>query len=111
MSYAGPVSRPRDPRTTQLSADDSGWQQLATFGAGLALGIAVGAGAALLSAPRSGAETREVIATGVERARRSTVRRSRDAWDELRDEIRQATRTLRRRRARRDLERDADLGI
>jgi hypothetical protein len=39
------------------------------------------------------------------RLKRGTKRRSRDAWDELRDEIRGVKRSLRRRRARRNEER------
>jgi hypothetical protein len=132
MSYAGPASRARGTTPTESArtakssrgaapgrstrdgapsvrpGDDDAWQRLALFGAGLALGIAIGAGAALLTTPRTGAETRATLAAGAGRIRRSTTRRGRDAWDDLRDEIRNATRTLRRRRMRRGLERDAE---
>ena len=128
MSYAGPASRsragatasrtattasgpsrvpaPRRPRPVETGGDTD-WQQVAIFGAGLALGVLVGAGAALLTAPRTGAETRAALAAGARRTRRTAQRRSRDAWDDLRDEIRSATRALRRRqvdRERNDLE-------
>jgi gas vesicle protein len=93
--------------------DDQGqhetdWQQLAIFGAGLALGLALGAGAALLAAPQTGEETRAAIRGRVRRIKRTTGRRSRDAWAELGDELRGAARTLRRRRAKRQLQRELD---
>jgi gas vesicle protein len=134
MSYAGPASRnrgstqgrgpslqgssrPGAPSTgiagapdTQVADDDptheTDWQQLAIFGAGLALGLALGAGTALLTAPQSGEETRAVLKGRVRRIRRSAGRTSRDAWMELGDELRGAARSLRRRRAKRAAERD-----
>jgi hypothetical protein len=134
MSYAGPTPRPHghdkpgygqtasSPRSLggsfggrplDPSNGDSGqersWQHLAIFGAGLALGIAVGAGAALLTAPRTGAETRAALASRVSRVKRSTTRRGRDAWDDLRDELRSARRALKRRKLRRSLERESEL--
>jgi len=105
MSYAGPVNRAK-ASTRPLAAqphDGTDWQQMAIFGTGLALGIALGAGAALLTAPRTGAETRAAFLAGAGRVRRTTARRGRDAWDDLGDEIRSTTRALRRRRARREL--------
>jgi len=54
------------------------------FAAGVLLGIAMGAGVALLLAPHSGADTRRAIARKGRRLRR----RGRDAWDDLRDELR-----------------------
>ncbi|MDB4878858.1 MAG: hypothetical protein JWL60_304, partial [Gemmatimonadetes bacterium] len=103
MSYAGPANRsrastgtaspltgsrepaaarsisPRNHSGVTLSrqpVDEPGtdWQQVAIFGAGLALGIAVGAGAALLTAPRTGAETRASLRAGASRVRRTTSR-------------------------------------
>jgi gas vesicle protein len=125
MSYAGPtrtrgtarsasappVSRSTATRQSARPADrvspgDTDWQQVAIFGAGVALGIAVGAGAALLAAPYSGRETRAVLVAKAGRLGRSTSRRSRDVWDDLRDEIRGAQRALRRRRLRRAAEQD-----
>ena len=109
-SAAAPASRPSSPRRSALvpapNPAETDWLQVAIFGAGLALGIAVGAGAALLAAPRSGAETRAVLLAKAGRVQRSTTRRSRDAWDDLRDEIRDVKRALQRRRLRRDAERD-----
>jgi gas vesicle protein len=134
MSYAGPASRNRGssqsrgptlqgsnrpsglPESTPAADDAPGayledthetdWQQIAIFGAGLALGLALGAGAALLTAPQSGEETRAVLKGRVRRMRRSATRTSRDAWTELADELRGAARSLRRRRAKRSAERD-----
>jgi gas vesicle protein len=85
---------------------DTDWERLAIFGVGLALGIAVGAGAALLTAPQTGAEARTALLAQAGRLKRRTSRRGRDAWDELRDEIRGMRRNLRRRRARRREERE-----
>jgi gas vesicle protein len=128
MSYAGPAksatgaSRSSTPSPGARPADRTGasrptarrlpqtpgetdWQRVALFGVGVALGIAVGAGAALLTAPQSGSETRAALMARAGRLKRGTKRRSRDAWDELRDEIRGVKRSLRRRRARRNEER------
>ena len=90
-----PQHRPPRPRTAigRCDTEEAGghhetdWQQVAIFGAGLALGLALGAGAALLTAPQSGEETRAALRGRVKRMGRTTRRRSRDAWDELRDEL------------------------
>jgi hypothetical protein len=60
------------------------WRRVGLFGAGLAIGLAVGAGAALLLAPQSGEETRELLGAGARRL----GGRAADRWDELRDELR-----------------------
>lgn len=131
MSYAGPASRARgsagrqDPSATSPTrslrpseaaaarrptasaseADEepheTDWRRLAIFGAGLALGLTLGAGAALLVAPQSGEETRSALRSRARRLSRATGRRGQDAWDDLRDELRSAARSVRRRRARR----------
>jgi hypothetical protein len=67
------------------------------FGAGLALGVLVGAGAALLLAPRSGEATRAAIGRGT----RDLTIRAGDAWEDLRDELRLAARRGRKRLRRR----------
>jgi len=124
MSYAGPArasgASHRASRTTlsgggrssrssaaygfaPASADshsETDWQEVALFGAGLAIGVILGAGGALLTAPRTGAETRAALSARAARLRRSTVRSSQDAWDELRDELRQARRNRRDRKRR-----------
>jgi gas vesicle protein len=73
----------------------------AIFAAGVAVGVAVGAGAALLFAPMSGEETRRLIA----RRGRRLGRRGRDAWDDLAFELKSAAKRRRKawreRRARR----------
>jgi gas vesicle protein len=72
----------------------------------LAIGIAVGAGVALLIAPQSGEDTRHAIA----RRGRKLTRRGRDAWDDLRDELRAARRRRRRAKAERaDKERASEV--
>src|SRR5438045_3417323 len=67
MSYAGPAGA-RPPKVTPRPASSgrpidttTDWHQVAIFGAGLAIGIAVGAGVALLTAPQDGAESRADI--------------------------------------------------
>lgn len=107
MSYAGPAgSRPSTPtpaRRRPVPAPDAAtdWHQLAIFGAGLALGIALGAGVALLTAPQAGEESRADIRRHARRTSRALGRRSRNAWLDLRDEWLGASDSLRRRRARR----------
>ncbi len=87
MAYAGPALRGVE---TPSATSTNGTARLA---AGLVIGLAVGAGVALLLAPRAGAETRQAIARRGDRLRR----RGRDAWDDLAYEFQRATR--RRRRA------------
>jgi len=67
------------------------------------VGVAVGAGIALLFAPDSGAQTRRAL---IRRGRRVTLR-GRDAWDDLRNEFRSALRDRMRARRRRRAEREA----
>jgi len=104
MSYAGPVSRSKRAPDAALPSSESspaiaaerspkGFRPLprystrqdrtAILAAGIALGLVLGAGAALLLAPQSGADTRHDI---VRRGRR-LKRRSRTAWDDLRFEL------------------------
>ena len=65
-----------------------------TFLAGLGVGLAIGAAAALLLAPRSGADTRRAL-----RSRgRKVGNRARDAWEDLRIELEATRRALRRKR-------------
>ena len=88
------VARP----SQEWSADDGelDWQHIGLFAAGALLGAALGAGAALLFAPQSGAEARHKIA----RRGRHIRARTATAWDDLRHELRYATRRGRRRFAR-----------
>ena len=119
MSYAGPVSRakrapdaaairPAAPRPSgtkrpaaarQQAADSDDHRPALVFAAGVIVGLAMGAGVALLLAPQSGAETRQAIG----RKSRRLGRRGHDAWDDLRLEFRRALRQRRSAaRARRD---------
>lgn len=97
-----PRSRRPDP---EVAAEDSefDWERVAVFAAGIALGAMLGAGAALLTAPLSGAETRRMLRRGARKA----AWRGRDAWEDLRDELAWATarkkKQLRRMRRARTL--------
>jgi gas vesicle protein len=89
------VARP--PSEWASEEDELDWQHIGIFAAGALLGVAIGAGAALLFAPQSGQDTRHDI---VRRGRHLRLRAS-DAWDDLRSELRYAARTGRRKLARR----------
>jgi YtxH-like protein len=107
MSYAGPASRRKrtdDTRLVALRASSdavsasiarprppapkrtSDHGRTVAFALGIAVGMAFGAGVALLFAPQSGADARHTIARKGKRIRK----RSRDAWDDLRDELHDA---------------------
>jgi len=121
MSYAGPASRPRSTPNIESSGStelpgqsgvralkplrqqphlDGRRDTIAAFAAGIALGLTIGAGAALLFAPQSGPDTRRALA----RKGRRLTRRGHDAWDDLREELagsaRRGRRAFRRRRQR-----------
>lgn len=59
-----------------------------TFLAGLAIGALVGAGVALLFAPKSGQETRQAVA----RRAKHLARDARDRYDDVKDKLRRARR-------------------
>jgi gas vesicle protein len=88
MAYAGKVGE-RHPR---LSVVAGSTRRVGPVATGVALGLLVGAGVALLLAPRSGADTRRSLRRGLKRAH---VRGS-DAWEDLRLELRHARRRLKR---------------
>ncbi len=117
MSYAGPASRgkrtathsvtPIGPSRTRSSTGapnalrarpelQSVESNPAVFAAGMAVGALLGAGVALLFAPRSGAETRHAIG----RRGRVLSRRGHESWEDLRDELRRARRRAKRAWAR-----------
>ena len=73
------------------------WQHIAIFTAGAVLGAVLGAGAALLLAPQSGARTRHNLA----RRGRHLRTRTADAWEDLRHELRYAARRGRKQLASR----------
>ena len=123
MSYAGPVSRAKrasvatpksaaqtrnrapigaPPARRSASYSDDHRPTL-VFAAGILVGMAVGAGVALMLAPQSGADARRAL----RRKSRRAVHRGQDAWDELRDELRRA---MRRRRLRGGASRPRDEG-
>jgi hypothetical protein len=90
MSYAGPAVRgTRAPIKTSTKPDAG-----LILAAGLTIGLVVGAGAAMLLSPWSGADTRHVLA----RSGRRLARRGRDAWSDLRYELRRYERRSRNRR-------------
>ena len=118
MSYAGPArARKARPSTSRAAPDgggapaarstktfgaaDTDWRQVAIFGAGLAFGILLGGGIALLTAPQTGDETRDDLRRGARRATGLVGRKSRGAWLDLRDELRRAARGLHRRKVSR----------
>ena len=85
-----------DDETDETHEDEewrTDWRQIGTLGLGVAVGVALGAGVALLLAPMSGEDTREFIG---HRARRIRGRAS-DRWDDLRDELRYAAHRGRKR--------------
>jgi hypothetical protein len=89
---SSPASKPRG----KSYSDDMEWRHAAIFGAGIALGAMIGAGAALLFAPQSGDETRELIS---ERARQFGGRigdRIDDARGDLGWYLRRGRRKMRR---------------
>ena len=119
MSYAGPESRSSraaDAASNKTagargairpavdeSTDRSG---SALFAAGVALGVVVGAGVALLLAPQAGTDTRRALAR---RSRRIGVR-GHDAWDDLRIEFRRALKRRLAARRRHRADKDLDIG-
>jgi gas vesicle protein len=106
MSFGGTVTRGKraarsgeqiDGGLRRAQEEEVDWERVAVFGTGIAIGAALGAGVALLFAPFSGEETRAAIA----RRGARLAHRSRDAWDELRDELEWAARRGKRRVGRR----------
>jgi hypothetical protein len=79
-SPAVPVVTPRRPSVTFL--------------AGLGVGLAIGVAAALLMAPKSGADTRRALRN----RSRKLGSRARDAWEDLRIELEATRRALKRKR-------------
>lgn len=120
MSYAGPAGRAKrapdatrdnqpasrstaaSSRPTVLDDDDSSDSRSGPvlFATGVALGVVVGAGIALLLAPQAGSDTRRAIT----RRSRRIGQRGHDAWDDLRIEFRRALRRRLAARTRRHAE-------
>ena len=109
MAYAGKSGDavrlrplPNSPSSRGLTRPSQPPARTAVLSTGIAIGLLVGAGMAMLFAPREGWETRRALGRRMRRAKR----RGRDAWDELRDELRRARRQLRRARRMRQVDLD-----
>lgn len=85
--------RPRQQDDEMQDSQGLGWDGAGLFLAGLATGLTIGAGAALLMAPRSGVETRRDLVRGGRRVRAQAT----DVWEDLRDEMRFAARRGKRK--------------
>ena len=66
------------------SRGETDWARVGVFGAGVAIGALIGAGAALLLAPATGYETRTRLA----RRTRDVADDAADRWDDVSDELR-----------------------
>jgi len=98
-SAAEPVSKSlgtpsAGKRGTSRLAVESPHRRPGTFLACLFVGLAVGAAAALLLAPHSGAETRRALRQRGRRVRNKAT----DAWEDVRLELARTARALRRKR-------------
>ena len=82
-----------DVEHDDLDDDGTDWGRVGAFGAGIALGALIGAGAALLLAPQSGPELRRGIALRARGARLD----ARDSWDDLGDQLAMMRRAARRK--------------
>jgi hypothetical protein len=89
-----PIEDVEDEEEEWLSA--GAWRQTGAAAAGLVFGLALGAGLALLFAPRAGEETRELLG---ERTRMLRGRAG-ERFDDLRDDLGRMARRGRRRMGR-----------
>lgn len=76
---------------------DGSEDQLVGFFAGLLLGAAIGASAALLSAPQSGRRTRRRLGRAAVEIRKSTGDRWEDVAEEVRDRVDEVLKGARKR--------------
>jgi YtxH-like protein len=113
-SSSGPSGTSSRSRTSDLDSSDSSdsmasgkargrsysedmqWRHAAIFGAGVALGALLGAGAALLYAPQSGEETREMLGERAQRFGGRIGERIGDARGDLGWYMRRGRRKVRR---------------
>jgi hypothetical protein len=101
MAYAGKVGESRFQPPNSVATNES--RPIGQVAAGVAVGLLVGAGMALLLAPLEGVDARRAL----RRRMRRVGYRGQDAWLDLRDELRHAA--IRMRRARRQRLLDAEL--
>ena len=101
MAYAGKVGESRFQPPNSATVNKS--RRIGPVAAGVAVGLLVGAGMALLLAPLEGADARRALRRRVRRV----GYRGQDAWLDLRDELRRAATRIRRARHQRLL--DAEL--
>ena len=94
MAYAGKVGESSFQPPNSESPNES--RPAGAVATGMAVGLLVGAGLALLYAPLEGRDARRAIARRVRRVRY----RGHDAWLELRDELRRAALGVKRARRR-----------
>lgn len=127
MSYAGPAARgskasgikgssggrgsaaplpgvQRGLTRRQPAVEATEPDKLTVFTGGLALGLLVGGGVALLFAPAAGRDTRRAVSRRSKRVRE----RGSDAWSDLRFEFERMKRRRRRAQRRRGAEHDLD---
>lgn len=100
MAYAGKVGESRFQPPNSMTANGS--RPIGTVAAGVAVGLLVGAGIALLLAPLEGTDARRAL----RRRLRRVGHRGQDAWLDLRDELRRAAIRIRRARAQRRAQRE-----
>jgi gas vesicle protein len=86
--------RPPRPAPAARASTPASGRPSVTFLAGLGIGLALGAAAGILLAPRSGADTRRALRN----RGRKVGNRARDVWDDLRLELEATRRALRRKR-------------
>lgn len=98
MAYAGKVGESRFQPPNSVATNES--RPIIPVAAGIAVGLLVGAGMALLLAPLEGADARRALRR---RMRRAGLR-GQDAWLDLRDELHRAAMRMRHVRRRRRLE-------
>lgn len=96
MAYAGKAGEARPIHAVPKSVPHKDSRPFGAVATGLAIGLLVGAGVALLLAPQRGVDARRDLSRGARRVRLG----GRDAWADLRLELQHARRQLKRARRR-----------